>query len=114
MNTYAATYGRGPGRASTGIAACGPVASKVVERLPQCAGRLSLQGLAEPGLVFGYRQIALGERLTKAGDDVLPLAVATPDAEIGAGGGLWGPRRAGSRIRVPTDSPRRTLDQGGR
>ena len=88
MNSYAAARSRGPGCAPVGVVARDPADRKIAENLAQRAGGLGFEGLVEPRLVVGYRQISLGERLTEAGDDLLPLAVADPDAGIGRGGGV--------------------------
>ena len=88
MNLHSAACSRDRGCTTAGVAAGDPVDRKVAERLIQRAGRLSFQSLVEPGLIFGYRQISLGERLTEVGDDLLPLTVADAHAEIGVGRGI--------------------------
>jgi hypothetical protein len=89
MNSYSAARSRGPGRVPLGVVARDPADRKIAENLAQGAGSLGFEGPVEPGLVVGYRQISLGERLTEADDDLLPLTVADPDAEIGVGRAVW-------------------------
>lgn len=88
MYAYAAARSRNPGCATLGVVPRDPAYGKIAENLAQRAGGLSFEGLVEPGLVFGYRQISLAECLTEAGDDLLPFTITDSDAGIGVGRGM--------------------------
>jgi hypothetical protein len=88
MNSNATARRRGLGCAPLGVVASDPAYGKIAENLAQRAGGMGFDGLAESGLVIGDRQISLSERLTKAGDGLLPLTVADPDAGIGVSWGV--------------------------
>jgi hypothetical protein len=66
MNPHAAPRSRDSGREPLGVVTRDPSDRKVAEKLTSYGGCLSFQGLVEPGLIFGDRQIPLGERLTEA------------------------------------------------
>ena len=85
MKLYGAARNHDPGCAAARVAPGDPRDRQITEHLIQRPGGLRLYGLAQPGLIFGDRQISLGERLTEAGDDLLPFTVADPDLGIAVG-----------------------------
>lgn len=92
MNPYAEARGRNPGCAAAWVALGDTPDWQVAKQPIQRLSGFGLHGLAEPGVVLRYRQISLGERLTEASDDLLPLTVANSDAGISVGSVMRSPR----------------------
>jgi hypothetical protein len=85
MHVDAAAGRRTPGRATLGIVAHDLPDGKVAENLIHLASRRRPYRLVEAGLVVREREIPLSECLTESRDDLLPLAITDPDAQIGSG-----------------------------